>query len=437
MKIKQGQVLVDVTTDEFTYEGYGAIRSEDFVIFVDGLLPGELADIRIEQTYAKKAFGKILKIKKSSPDRVRSFDDQLVQSGVAPLAILNYESQLQFKEAVVQKLVERNLNFYNLEKIQPSRQIFNYRNKVKVFYQKHKDSYIFGNHLKFTNKIAQLSNLALAHQEINNLFVFFWNLIKEQNYDIGSSGEIILRYSASFDQLVLVIITSKQIIMDPTLILQLQKQFPNLIQVHLVIKTKTSTKTKTLVNKDKFTNKILDLTCVANWNTFLQINEDVTSQIYQELSKQMHFEKLDHVLDAFCGVGTIGLTFAKQVGSVKGVEVVPEAVENALFNARLNYLQNADFKLGDANSTILHPKLNKVVLDPPREGVAQNFLTKIATQQITRIGYISCNPHTFVRDAKFLLTKGYKLVYLKPFDMFPQTHHIELLGVFELANGKE
>ncbi|EGV00239.1 23S rRNA (uracil-5-)-methyltransferase RumA [Mycoplasmopsis columbina SF7] len=426
-----GDVVENIKTNELSYEGYGVVRLENHTIFVENLLPDEIADIVIKKTNSKISYARIIKLIKKSKKRIKDINDPLILSGIAPLAHLPYNEQLKFKENVVKNLVNRNLNFLTIEKIKESPDTWNYRNKIKLICQTVNNKITCANYEKQTNFLVEKTSLDLAQKNI----IDFLNIFLEKINNFASLKhnleEIIIRNSFEENNLILVLKTKNEI--DKKHLSLFLNNFQNLVQVYNTYSIKNKLRVKQIIYKKDFVDKINDLNFQINWNSFFQINNKQTSHLYKSLIDQMNFKTSDLVIDAFCGIGTIGLSVAKKVKKVIGFEIVPEAVVNAKNNAKINNIQNAFFIAGNVNKTSeqLKEEIDKLIVDPPREGIDKKFMSTILKLKPKEIGYISCNPHTFVRDAKILIDNEYELNYLKPFDMFPQTYHIELSAHFK------
>ncbi len=145
-----------------------------------------------------------------------------------------------------------------------------------------------------------------------------------------------------------------------------------------------------------------------------------------------------NITDLFCGAGTIGISAAKKHPeiTVKGVEIVPEAVENARENARINGIDNAVFVCSDANGASVRGS-DAVIVDPPRKGIGEKLIKTLSGEKIKKIVYVSCNPETLARDCALLINEGYSMGEVTPFDMFPRTGHVETVVLMSRSTGKE
>ena len=191
-----------------------------------------------------------------------------------------------------------------------------------------------------------------------------------------------------------------------------------------------------LAGAPTITDQIGDLKFKISPQSFFQINSQQTPRLYQLGITQAGLTANDIVLDAYAGIGTIGLSVARHVKAVRGMEVVPSAVQDAKANAKLNDIHNADYVLGKAEEIMprwaqsgLKPDV--IFVDPPRKGLSPDFIQASVATKPKKIVYISCNPATLIRDLKLFTEAGYTFDTITPVDMFPQTPHVESVTVLE------
>ncbi|VEU75472.1 tRNA (uracil-5-)-methyltransferase related enzyme [Mycoplasmopsis maculosa] len=433
MKLKENDILNDVIAIDHTYEGLGTVKIDNYPIFVENLLPGEVANITIKKANSRFAFAKVIKRKTTSKKRVEIENTALMKSGSTSLANLSYNDQLEFKENFVNYLFSRNIHFNDINKIFPSNKIWNYRNKLTVFVKLIDNEIKLGLYEKNTHNLIEQTSYDLAAKPISLLLEWIKNNInyyKNMKENVSNIENITVRYSDAFDQLMLVFNVKKQINFEIDFLDKISKAFP---QLKVLLEVKNNNVLKKYLSKQTFIyDKIGDLTFKINFNSFFQVNSSQTNNLYELLINNMNLEKSDNVLDAYCGIGTIGLKVSKKVKQVIGIEIIKEAIENAIENAKINGISNISFYSGDVYKIIesLNKQFNKIIVDPPRSGLEQVFLEKILEMKPKQIGYISCNPHTLCRDVDlFLKSNMYELTYLQPCDMFSQTHHIEAVAI--------
>jgi 23S rRNA (uracil1939-C5)-methyltransferase len=192
-----------------------------------------------------------------------------------------------------------------------------------------------------------------------------------------------------------------------------------------------------LYGKGTITDQLMGLDFEISPNSFYQVNPTQTEKLYQLAIEKAELSKDDVVIDAYCGIGTISLSLAKVVRKVYGVEIVPEAIEDAKRNARINHIKNCKFVTAKAEDQLakwqqdgLDPDV--IVVDPPRKGLDESLIDSVAEMGPKRLVYVSCNPATLARDARLLTAKGYQINQpIQPVDQFPQTVHVESITVFE------
>ncbi|EFF20019.1 hypothetical RNA methyltransferase [Enterococcus faecium E1071] len=194
-------------------------------------------------------------------------------------------------------------------------------------------------------------------------------------------------------------------------------------------------KEKVLYGRDYIEDQLLGKTYRISAKSFYQVNTQQAEYLYQTAIEFAELDKKDIVIDAYSGIGTIGLSLADRVDKVYGMEVIPEAIEDAQFNSLNNKIENVHYEVGKAEKVMKKwqekgVKPSVIVVDPPRKGLDHHFIESAIEMSPERIVYISCNPATFARDAKLLAEAGYVVKKVQPVDLFPQTHHIELVASF-------
>ncbi|WP_406616946.1 23S rRNA (uracil(1939)-C(5))-methyltransferase RlmD [Mycoplasmopsis adleri] len=432
MKKVNLQVYEKVQAIEHSYQGLGTVKINNFPVFVENLLPGETADILVKNVNSKYADAKVIKLYNKSPIRVDIDNEELMKSGSTALANLKYEDQLAFKGNNVKYLFNRNIHYSNILPILPSSKIWNYRNKLAVFTELLNNKIELGLYEKKTHNLIPQKSYDLALNPINDLLIWIQNninnypeIIKEGN----SFNQILVKCSSLNDEMLLVFNAQKPFQLPKKFIEDVHNAFPKLLSILIVYKDKIIN--QYISQNTCLIDKIGNFTFKVNYNSFFQINPYQSNNLYNLLFDNMKLSKDDIVLDAYSGIGTISIMIANRVKWVYGLEIVKEATRDAIENAKLNNVNNVTFYASDVLKTIdkIDQKLTKIIVDPPREGLHPNFLKKIVEISPNEVGYISCNYHTLCRDCDLLIKEGYELVYLRPCDMFSQTHHIEVVAI--------
>ena len=241
--------------------------------------------------------------------------------------------------------------------------------------------------------------------------------------------------------MVILVTTRPKVFRVDQLIEQLIKQFPEIISVMQNINDQDTNaifgkEWHTLFGQDYITDQMLGNDFQISGPAFYQVNTQMAEKLYQTAIDFAELREDDVVIDAYSGIGTIGLSVAKHVKEVYGVEVIPEAVENSKKNAAINGIANAYYVCDTAESAMknwlkegIQPSL--ILVDPPRKGLTESFIKASSQTGADRISYISCNVATMARDIKLYQELGYELQKVQPVDLFPQTHHIEVVGLLE------
>lgn len=193
-------------------------------------------------------------------------------------------------------------------------------------------------------------------------------------------------------------------------------------------------KEKILFGRSYIEDQLLGKTYRISSKSFYQVNTAQTEKLYQTAIALADLKKEDIVIDAYSGIGTIGLSLADEVKQVYGMELIPKAIEDAQFNALNNKIENVHYEVGKAETVMKKwqdkgIKPSVIVVDPPRKGLDSNFIDSAIDMSPNKLIYISCNPATFARDAKLFAEAGYEVTKIQPVDLFPQTHHVELVAL--------
>ena len=444
--MKKNQI-VDLEITDLSYEAMGVAHDEGLTIFVTNALPGEIVSAKILKVKKNFAFAKIEKIKKESPDRVKIKLNQWVQTGLASLAHIKYDKQLEFKRnQVVNLLKKAHLDDVEVGETLPSPEQTGYRNKAQVPVREINGQLEIGFFRRHSHDLVPLTNFFTTNPEIDRVLVAVRDILRKYRvpvYDeINHKGEVRyldVRRSKATGEIMVILVC-------------LHKDFPQLLgvaaeisQIHGVsglILNHNPKKTNVILGEkdyvvfgnDQITDKIGDLKFRISPQSFFQINSLQTPRLYDLAIKKADLKPSDVVIDAYSGIGTIGLSVAKHVKAVRGIEVVRDAIKDAKDNAKLNGIDNAKYYLGKAEEVMPRwakqgLKTDVVFVDPPRKGLTPEFIDATVKTGPEKVVYISCNPATMVRDLQLFQEQGYEFDRIDPVDMFPQTPHVEAVTV--------
>ncbi len=401
-------------------EGVGSL--EGFTIFVDGALPTETAQIEI--TDRRKTFGraKFLQLLSPSPHRVKPPCPLFGQCGGCQLMHLSYPQQLLAKQTRVQDALRRIGKLdATVSPCIPSPQPLAYRNKIQLPVSPQGK---LGLYAKNSHDLVEIDQCYIHCPLGEKVFQSLRPLVTPD------LRHVVIKTAVHTNQVLIILVTQ-----TPTLLTSLAHQMMQAMpEIKGVVQNIQPDSTNTVLSKnyhllagqDHIEETLCGLTFKVSPASFFQVNPVQAEHLYQKTLEFAALMGTETVLDAYCGVGTLSLLLAQKAQHVIGVECVPEAIADAKENAQKNNISNVTFHAMVAEKLTL-PSLDVVVLNPPRKGCDKEFLLRIAALAPRRIVYISCDPATLARDLSILHEKGYQIVQVQPFDMFPQTAHVETL----------
>jgi 23S rRNA (uracil1939-C5)-methyltransferase len=441
--------IIDLEITDLSYEAMGVAHYNGMTVFVTNALPGEVVSAKILKVKKNFAFAKIEKIKKESPDRVKVKLNQGVQSGLASLAHIKYDKQLDFKRnQVVNLLKKAHLENIEVGETLASPEEVGYRNKAQVPVREVNGQLEIGFFRRHSHDLMPLTHFFTTDPEIDRVLVAVRDILRKYKvpaYDeINNKGEVryleVRRSKSTGEMMVILVCLHKDFMQLPNVATEVS-QIPGVSGLILNYNPKKTNvilgpKDYLVFGNDQITDQIGDLKFRISPQSFFQINSLQTPRLYNLAIKQADLKPDDVVIDAYSGIGTIGLSVAKHVKAVRGIEVVRDAIKDAKDNAKLNDITNAKYYLGKAEEIMPRwaksgLKTDVVFVDPPRKGLTPEFINAAVKTGPKKIVYISCNPATLVRDLQLFQEKSYEFNRIDPVDMFPQTPHVEAVTVLE------
>ncbi len=441
--------IIDLEITDLSYEAMGVAHYNGMTVFVTNALPGEVVSAKILKVKKNFAFAKIEKIKKESPDRVKVKLNQGVQSGLASLAHIKYDKQLDFKRnQVVNLLKKAHLENIEVGETLASPEEVGYRNKAQVPVREVNGQLEIGFFRRHSHDLMPLTHFFTTDPEIDRVLVAVRDILRKYKvpaYDeINNKGEVryleVRRSKSTGEMMVILVCLHKDFMQLPNVATEVS-QIPGVSGLILNYNPKKTnvilgSKDYLVFGNDQITDQIGDLKFRISPQSFFQINSLQTPRLYNLAIKQADLKPDDVVIDAYSGIGTIGLSVAKHVKAVRGIEVVRDAIKDAKDNAKLNDITNAKYYLGKAEEIMPRwaksgLKTDVVFVDPPRKGLTPEFINAAVKTGPKKIVYISCNPATLVRDLQLFQEKSYEFNRIDPVDMFPQTPHVEAVTVLE------
>ena len=457
MPLQKNQVLT-LTIERLSNDGSGVAHSPDGeAVFVPGTAPGDEADIRIVKDCGRYAFGILDTLRTPSPDRIPVDCAVAGPCGGCSLRHLDYAAELRAKQENVVDAFRRigGLDVPGLD-ICPSPEVDRYRNKVQFPVGRDKNGVpCIGFYAGRTHRIVPCPDCKLQPgilNDIGNALCSFFGAHGIQPYDEASSKglvrHIFLRRGAHSGQIMVCIVcTRAKLPHSAELVEQLTAQFPDIATVLVNVNPRNTnvilgTETHTLCGPGFIEDTLCGVPVRLGPLSFYQVNTLAAERLYGIAAEYAQLQPDDLLLDLYCGMGTIGLSMVDRCRSLIGVEIVPEAIDSAKANAaRMGEAVAARSRFfcadaGKAASQLaaegLHPDV--IVLDPPRKGCDEATLSAVVAMSPRRVVYVSCNPSTAARDAKWLETQGYRTEKVQPVDLFPRTRHVEC--VIALSKGE-
>ncbi|EUJ35483.1 23S rRNA (uracil(1939)-C(5))-methyltransferase RlmD [Brochothrix campestris] len=443
---------IDLIVESLSHEGVGVCKVNGYPIFVKSALPGETIKVKITKTLKNYGFGRLQAIITPSPERVTPPCAVYAQCGGCQLQHLSYKGQQEFKQQHVIDVFQRLGHFADVT-VLPTKGMDNpwaYRNKSQLPYGEVNGMNRLGFYRERSHDLIATETCLIqnthndaAMQAINTILAKHEVFPYNERTNKGTLRHVMLRYGRSTNELMVVLITRTPDMPRRRLIVEeIVAAVPEIVSVYQnVNKLKTNVifgdQTIHLYGQDTIEDTIHDVKFKISPRSFYQINPEQTEVLYAEALKSAGLTGSENVIDAYCGIGSISLCLAKGAKHVYGVEIVPEAIEDAKENALLNGLTNTTFEAGPAEVVI--PNWYKqgvtadvICVDPPRKGCDEKLLNTLLKMKPKRIVYVSCNPATLARDARVLVDGGYTLNEVQPVDMFPQTAHVEAVCSFSL-----
>lgn len=437
---------IELVITGMTAEGNGVGRHRDVAVFVPGAAIGDSLKVRVVKTAKNHAFGKIEQILTPSPDRIAVDCPVFSQCGGCVYRHLSYEAEQRVKEQRVRDAITRLAGLPELD-IAPlvgAQQPDGYRNKAQLPIGRDADGrLVVGFYAPRSHRIVACDTCALQPEVFARAVQAFrqWEqehpqTVYEETTGTGKLRHLYLRQArATGELMVCVVVNGNRLSGEERLAELLREHTPELTSLILnenrertnVILGKNC---RTLWGQDAITDVLCGLRFRISPLSFYQVNRDQAERLYEKAADYAGLTGRETVLDLYCGTGTIGLSMAGRAGKLLGVEVVPEAVEDARRNARENGVGNAEFFCGDAAQAAQRllargERPDVVVLDPPRKGCDAALIDAVAQMSPPRVVYVSCDPATLARDLTRFAPAGYRAHALTPFDLFPRTAHVE------------
>ena len=407
---------------DMSIDGLGIAKANDLVIFVKGLIKGEVAGIRITKEKSSYAYGIIDKLIEVSPHRKQLDCPVAYKCGGCDLRHIDYKYQLVLKKEILENILKP----FKVENITEDDNPYYYRNKIQIPCRDSK----MGFYRKYSNDIIEFDDCLLESKIANNIIYDLKKIIKDNPY-YDSIRHFIIKHGKQSNEVMFAIVSNDFNKDYKEIVDYLIDKYPNIKSIILNHNDKKTNvilgdEERVLYGRDYIIDIFEGIKVKIALKSFYQINHDMMIKLYNKVLQLAELDNDTRVLDLYCGIGTISLFLSRHCKEVTGIEIVKEAIDNAKENALMNNITNAEFVLADASKGMDEYLKDKdvLILDPPRKGISKELIDSIKKSDIKKIVYVSCNPVTLARDLK-LLQDHFDIGIIYPFDMFGYTTHVE------------
>ena len=433
-------IIENARCESMDLTGYGIIKQNGKEFHIANLLPGELAKVEVFE----HGYGKVIKILESSKNRVKAPCPIYSECGGCHLQHLDYASQLNLKTNYVKSSFEtQGLSASTLLPCIGMKDPYHYRNKVQMVFSEKGKRILSGFYEENTHRVINVDNCHIQDEVANKIIstckeLFIKHKIKPymEDRETGLIRHVLVKRSKATEEVLVVLVTIEEMFPGRNnFVTDLRKLHPEITSIVQNINgRKTSVVLgdfeRIIFGKGVITDVLMNKKFVISSKSFYQINARQTEILYKKAIELAKPSDTDVVLDAYSGIGTIGILMSEYVRKVISVEINPVSVKNAIQNARINNIKNVRFYHEDATQFIKNlvsdqMAIDIVLVDPPRMGLEPSFIDAMLELKPKKMVYISCDPTTLARDIKLLTANHYEIKRIQPVDMFAQTFHVE------------
>lgn len=447
-------VIITIKRLGINGEGIGYYKKK--IIFIPGALPDEVVVAKIVKSYPHYIQGELVRIKEKSPDRIDFPEGVDPEIGGLELVHLSYDKQLEFKKnnmlESLRKYHPRNYNKYKVKNTIAAPDPWHYRNKAQYQIEKDHGQLKLGLFAPNSHRLIDLPKMPTQSEDTQKTERKIKVLIEKLHVPVANYRRhlpgiktVVVRQSEATKEIQVTLITIGHKIKN---LIPLAKEIMKLDHVVSVYQNETEwhnpqvwgNKTEKLLGKNQITEEILGKKFALSPRAFFQLNPVQTINLYSEALKYLDLTPDQTLIDAYSGVGTLGILAADRVKQVVGIETIPEAVKDAQHNVELNHIKNADYIQGSVEKIL--PELqnsgvaiNALIVDPPRTGLAKSLIKTLLRVKPETFVYISCNPSTLAQDL-VLLSEAYDVRVIQNVDMLPQTPRCEAIAKLVLRKDR-
>ncbi|MDO5439899.1 MAG: 23S rRNA (uracil(1939)-C(5))-methyltransferase RlmD [Erysipelotrichaceae bacterium] len=418
--------ILELKCIDMSVDGQGICKDNGLVVFVKGMILDEVAKVKIISDKKNMAFGIIDEMIKPSPYRIKSLCPISYKCGGCDYRYIDYDYQLVLKKRQLEQTFKNfNLDVKVDDVIKCDDPMY-YRNKTQVPVREHQ----FGFYRKYSNDIVEFDECYIETRLANDILRDLKKELLSLHLD-NTLRHILIKHALGTGEVMIGLIVNDFNVDYSEVADYITSKYKNIKSIILNLNNKDTNvilgnEEKVLFGNDFIIDEFEGIQFKISLKSFYQVNYHQMIKLYKQVEKKADINNESRVLDLYSGIGTISLFLARKAKEVTGVEVVEPAVNNAIENAKMNNINNANFILGDARDPMDKYLKDKdvVIVDPPRKGLNESLINSIINSNINKVVYVSCNPATLARDLT-LLKDTYNIGNITPVDMFPYTTHVE------------
>lgn len=450
--VKLNDVLEAKVTD-IRPNGMGIVWvTETYPLYLADVIPGELVRLVVTQVDKLSGYARVVDWLQTSPYRDNQARQYLIEAGTAPLVNWKYSAQLNFKQAQVENaFAQQGLSVTATPTVRTPQPTY-YRNKTIVPVKWQDGQLMSGFYRRGSHELVAMDDYYVNDKRLDDVIIIVRDVLARYRVSAfdpdqgqGAIRYIMVRRGYHSHELMVVLVSNVAYFDDQDeVVAAIVAAVPDLTSLILNLSPKAeyvllSPQNQTLWGQAAIHDTLLGYDFLIGPNSFYQVNPVMTEKLYQLAAEVAELGPDQLVVDAYSGIGTIGISVASRVKQVLGVEVVPGAVVDAQLNLANNGIQNAEYILADAPEQFLKwqalgIKPDVVFVDPPRRGLTPVLIEATVNMQPRRVVYVSCNPYTAARDCALFEKLGYQIARpVIPVDQFPQTAHVEVITVLDRA----
>jgi len=432
-----------IKIEKLVFEGFGLGRKDNKVFFVKKCVPGDEVSLKNLKYKKNVVFAEIDEVIDPSVDRIKPNCPYFELCGGCDHMNISYKNQLKYKNAILKEILNRaGIDIKASNIIHGSTEPYHYRNSTRFFFKlnnfllnKQNKVYLARQNVSYKKGLVDVDLCLLQSKKINDVMAMLKDCINDKVENKSSFWQLKVREGKKTGDLMIEIITSNHDLPGEKEIVETLKKIEGVKSIYHTIapgKSLINVKRRLIFGLPVIYEKIGKFTFQISPESFFQTNSEGAENLYGIIKEFADVKIGDEIVDLFCGTGSIGIYLSTLAKKIVGVEAVPEAIRDAKDNAKINKITNCEFICSDISKLkILNLKFDDkiIIIDPPRAGLKKELIKTISASKFKRLIYVSCNPATFTRDLKYFAEEGIIANKIQPIDMFPQTHHLEVVSV--------